>query len=309
MLHIPVMKNEVMNYMDVKKNGIYVDMTLGFGGHAWEILNRLDNSGHLYGIDQDGDAINYCRQDKRLADSPNLTILQMNFVDFKGWAFKKSLNKIDGFLFDLGISSHQIDSDKRGFSYSKNCVLDMRMDQSTKLTAKQLLKKLTYQQLVKIFKEYGQIKKPFLVAKAVVKNRGKINSTNDFLKIINENTPITVRYKKNVNKHIEKKYFLAIRIFLNNELKNLEKAVYDAACLLSKKGRMVVIGYHSLEIKCVKQALSSLVKSTTPHDLPINCDQPNFFWVTKKAVNPSLTEIKNNRRAHSAKLLCLERRG
>lgn len=301
------MKDEVIKYLSIKPDGKYVDMTLGFAGHSKAILKHLNVNGHLYGVDQDPDAIQYCKNDNSLTNATNFTILQMNFVDFKKWAYKHSINGFDGFLFDLGVSSHQIDNLDRGFSYLNDSLLDMRMDQSKKLTAKKILAEYDFQQLSRIFQKYGEINKPYSVVNAIIKQRGKVNTTRDFVDLINANTPMAVKYKNGINKHIEKKYFLALRIFVNNELENLEKAVYDAATLLKINGRIVIIAYHSLELKCVKRKLSHLTKQLIPDSLPINNPPPDFVWITKKAITPTSDEIKSNSRSHSAKLICLER--
>lgn len=303
MKHYSVMLNEIIEGLNIKSDGIYVDGTLGYGGMSKEILKRIP-SGHLYAFDQDEEAILY--SDKLLKEvGTNYTLIKSNFVDLKEKLNELGIDKVDGIIFDLGFSSPQIDDEKRGFSFMSNAPLDMRMDLSEKFSAFDVVNNYSYEELTKCFFLYGEEKLSKVIAKKIVNER-PINTTLELVEVIKA----SVGSKYFYNNHPERKIFQAIRIEVNKELEVLENVLPNAIDLLKEEGRLCVISFHSLEDKIVKKTFNkysevdALVKG-----LPIIPDEyrPKAKIINKKPIVASKKELEENTRSHSAKLRILER--
>ena len=306
MKHYSVMLNESIDGLDIKSDGIYVDATLGYGGHSSEILKKLDK-GHLYCFDQDKEAIDYSK--KRLAEiGNNFTIIKSNFVYLKDKLKEQGVDKVDGILFDLGLSSPQIDDPKRGFTFMQDAPLDMRMDTSKELTAKHVVNKYSIEELTNIFFIYGEEKMARVIAKKIASERinNEINTTKELVSIIEK--AVGAKYFNKT--HPERQIFQAIRIEVNSELSVLTSVLPDAINLLNKNGRISVITFHSLEDRIVKQIFKSnsevddLVKGLP--DIPTSY-LPKLKLINKKPILPSEDEINENSRSKSAKLRIAER--
>ncbi len=306
MKHYSVLLNESIEGLNIKPDGIYVDATLGYGGHSSEILKRL-TTGHLYAFDQDIEAIKY--SEERLSKiSDNYTIIHSNFVHLKDRLEELGVKKVDGIIFDLGLSSPQIDDKNRGFTFMEDAPLDMRMDLSNSLTAKDVVNTYSIEKLSNIFFIYGEEKMSKFIAKKIVSERltKEIKTTKELVKIIE--SAVGAKY---FNKfHPERQIFQAIRIEVNSELTVLNSTIPDAIDLLNKEGRISVITFHSLEDRIVKQIfkkesdIDELVKG-----LPIIPEeyQPKIKLINKKPILPSTKEISENSRSKSAKLRIIER--
>lgn len=303
-MHKSVLLEEAIHYLNLKEDAIIVDCTLGYGGHSSEILKRIPK-GHLYAFDQDEEAIASAR--KRLSEiSSNFTIIKSNFVHLKEKLQELGIHKVDGILFDLGVSSPQLDEDERGFSFHKDARLDMRMDQSQKKDAKEVVNTYSYEQLVQIMKTYGEEKFAPRIAKNIVESRQEkeIVTTLELVEIIKNSVPEKYRREH----HPARKVFQAIRIEVNDELNVFEKALHDALELIDVNGRVCVITFHSLEDIICKRIMKDV--STLPNELknlpvvPENL-KPNFQMI--KTIHPSKEELEENRRARSAKLRVIER--
>lgn len=306
--HKSVLLNEAIEELNINPDGIYVDMTLGRAGHSKEILQRLKN-GKLICFDVDEEAIEYSK--KVLQEISNqFEIIYSNFKFIKEELAKRNIFKVDGILYDLGVSSPQFDEDYRGFSYRFNSPLDMRMDLNSSLTAEKIVNTYSQDELTKIFKNYGESKYSYAIAKKIVKKRelSPIKTTFDLVKIIKEAIPKKEQYK---DKHPAKTIFQALRIEVNDELNSLTKALNDSLTLLNKNGRIVVITFHSLEDRIVKTIFkeNSEIKGNRLNDfvLPQNIKKPEFQLVNKKIIIPSHEELIKNPRSHSAKLRTIEK--
>ena len=300
-MHKSVLLDECIKYLNINDNSIIVDCTLGYGGHSSEILKRVPN-GHLYSFDQDEEAIKY--SDKRLAEiGSNYTIIKSNFINIKSKLNDINVNLVDGILYDLGVSSPQLDEGDRGFSFHKDAKLDMRMDQTQQLSAYDVVNEYTFEELVRIFRDYGEEKFATSIAKGIINNR-PINTTLELVDIVRDSVP----FKYSREKHPARKIFQAIRIEVNDELNVFEKSLNDALSLLNINGRICVITFHSLEDKICKNIFKNI--TSVPGEfknLPIIPDEylPKFKIV--KVVEPSIKEIEENPRARSAKLRVIER--
>lgn len=302
-MHKSVLLKEAIESLNIKSDGIYVDATLGYGGHSSKILEKLDK-GLLICLDQDEEAISYSK--KRLSEiSNNFKIIKTNFERLKDVLDEINISKVDGILFDLGVSSPQIDNASRGFSFQKDSKLDMRMDLTNNLTAYDVVNNYDLLKLSNIFYKYGEEKKSKFIASFIVKNR-PINTTKELVEVIKESVGLNYFNKF----HPERKIFQAIRIEVNNELKVLEKVIPDAIELLNKGGRMAVISFHSLEDRIVKKAfkkysdVDEIVKGMP--NIPLEY-QPKIKLINKKPICPSAKEIELNSRSKSAKLRVIER--
>ena len=300
-MHKSVLLDECINYLNIKDSSIMVDCTLGYGGHSSEILKRVAN-GYLYSFDQDKDAIKYSTE-RLNGVANNYTIINSNFVNIKNELNKLGVTEVDGILYDLGVSSPQLDEGDRGFSFHKDATLDMRMDQSQSLSAYEVVNNYSYEELVRIFRDYGEEKFAPSIAKGIIKNR-PIKTTLELVDIIRENVP----FKYSREKHPARKIFQAIRIEVNDELNVFEKSLRDALSLLKIGGRICVITFHSLEDKACKNIFKEVTDiSPELRQMPIVPDEylPNFKLV--KTVEPSKEELELNPRARSAKLRVIER--
>lgn len=303
-MHISVLLDECIKYLNLKDDSTIVDATLGYAGHSSEILKRI-NKGFLFAFDQDMEAINSSRE-KLDKIGNNYHIFHSNFVNMKEKLEEKNITKVDGILFDLGVSSPQLDESTRGFSFHNDSVLDMRMDQTKSLTAKEVVNTYTKEQLCDIFFRYGEEKYARSIAHGIVKYRGtkEIETTLELVEIIKNNVPD--KYKR--EKHPARKVFQALRIEVNNELEVFKRALKDALDLLSPNGRICVITFHSLEDKICKNIFSEVTKiDDALKKLPVIPEEylPNYKIV--KVIEPTKDEILNNNRARSAKLRVLEK--
>ena len=305
-MHYSVLLNEAIDSLNIDENGIYVDATLGYGGHSSLILSKL-NKGFLYSFDQDIDAINYSN-DRLSMISNSYEIIKSNFVNLKEELKKKNIDKINGIIFDLGVSSPQLDEKDRGFSYHQDSRLDMRMDKDNPFSAYEVVNNYSKNDLIKIFRDYGEEKFAVSIANNILKYREKknIETTLELVDIIKLSVPERVKREKNP----AKKVFQAIRIEVNNELDVLSKALEDAISMLKPGGRVVVITFHSLEDRIVKNIFKKY--SEVPKDLkilpfvPLEY-QPILKLINKDVILPSKKELEENRRSRSAKMRIAER--
>ncbi|MFA6755188.1 MAG: 16S rRNA (cytosine(1402)-N(4))-methyltransferase RsmH [Bacilli bacterium] len=307
--HKPVLLNEAVEGLNIKPNGIYVDLTLGRAGHSSEILKRLSNKGLLIGIDQDDEAIEYSRN-KLSTFSKNFKVIKSNFVDIRKVLNSLSINSVDGFLFDLGVSSPQFDEDFRGFSYRFDGPLDMRMDTSKSLTAKIIVNEYSLVDLTNILRNYGEEKDAYKIAKNIIKAREtkEINTTFDLVEIIKSSKS---KKELEIKGHPAKQTFQALRIAVNDELNVLRIALDDVIKSLNIGGRVVVITFQSLEDRIVKEEFRrySVIEGNRNNDFvtPDKIKTPDYIMVNKKVIIPSEEEIEENHRSKSAKLRILER--
>lgn len=304
--HKPVLLSECIEGLNIKPDGIYVDGTIGGAGHSKEIAKRLSKSGLLIGIDRDTDALKVAKQ--RLINYNNIKYIHGNHDDIKEILKELEISKVDGILLDLGVSSYQIDTDKRGFSYMLNSELDMRMDTSQNLTAKEIVNTYKEEELARIIYEYGEEKFSRQIAKEIIINREKkeICTTGELADIIKKAVP---HYDKKAG-HPAKRTFQAIRIETNNEIEPLYNTVINAIKVLNPGGRLCIITFHSLEDRAVKKAYNdSLGKCTCPKDLPYCiCGAKKIGRIiNKKPIEASKEELEENSRAKSAKLRILEK--
>ena len=304
--HISVLLNESIQQLNIKKNGVYVDCTLGGGGHSSEILKRIPN-GHLYAFDQDSFAINTADEKlKKIAS--NYTLINENFVNIKVALEEENVYGVDGILYDLGVSSFQLDIPERGFSYRFDGPLDMRMDQTAELDAYTVVNTYDEKSLVRILFEYGEEKFARLIARKIVSEREKkpIETTLELVEIIKKALPASALRNSS---HPAKQTFQAIRIEVNHELDILKKALEDGLSILNKNGRMVVITFHSLEDRIVKKLLKEKTTLQLPKDLPYIPEgyEIEFKLINSKVILPSESEISNNLRSHSAKMRVIEK--
>ena len=306
--HKSILLNECMEGLSIKEDGIYVDGTLGGGGHSFHILERLGERGRLIGIDQDEDAIKAAT--KRLEAFANkVTIVRDNYEHFQTILSTLSIPKVDGILLDLGVSSYQFDEADRGFSYRFDAPLDMRMDRRQDFTAKDLINNYSEQELYRIIRDYGEDKFARNIAKHIVKEREKkpIETTFELSEIISHAIPMKMRVQGG---HPAKKTFQAVRIALNRELEVLEESIEGMIKALKPEGRLCIISFHSLEDRIVKKAFRTAEDPCIcPKAFPIcTCGRKSLGRViSKKAIIPSDLEMEENPRARSAKLRIFER--
>lgn len=305
--HYTVMKQEVIDYLNIKPNGIYVDATLGGGGHSRAILENLTN-GTLYCFDQDRDALNNAKQNGLDEDS-RVVLVDSNFSRLQEELSSRGIDKIDGIIFDLGVSSYQFDTQDRGFSYRFDAYLDMRMDQRQSLTAYDVVNNYDVAKLAAVFEKYGDEKYGFSISKNIIKQRQikPIETTFELVEVIKDALPMAYKRKK---KHPAKKCFQALRIEVNGELEVFEKAIKDAIDMLNIDGVAVVLTFHSLEDKLCKYLFNQYVKVNTQlKQVPImnDMDMP-YEILTRKALLPTQTELEENNRSHSAMMRAIKRR-
>lgn len=303
-IHKSVLLNACIDALCIIPNGTYIDMTIGRGGHTTKILDKLNPNGKVIGIDQDQAAIEYC-QTKFSSDS-RVTLIKENFCNIKSILHNLKTDCVNGILMDLGVSSPQLDTSERGFSYHSDGPLDMRMDQEQKLTAEFIVNNYSFSKLTKIFRFYGEIKNPNIVANAIINYRtkfGPISSTLQLVEIIKASLP-----KKELlnSKHFARCYFQALRIEVNNELSILEQTIETAAHFLAKNGRLAIITFHSLEDKIVVKKFQELSKNKIPKEVPINnLNNQDFKIFNIRPIIPDDQELIDNNRARSSKLRVL----
>lgn len=296
--HISVLLNECIEALNVKPDGIYIDGTAGGGGHSFEIAKRL-TSGKLYALDRDPDAIKAAS--RRLEGLP-AQVIESNFENMADVMSNLGIDKVDGILLDLGVSSHQLDEDSRGFSYHKEAPLDMRMSQSG-VSAAELVNNLSAEELAKIFTKYGEEKFAYKIALKIVEKRGQapIKTTTELAEIIANAVPAAARR----DGHPARRCFQALRIAVNDELGCLERVLDSAFELLNKNGVLAIITFHSLEDRIVKFKFAEYCTGCTcPPDFPVCvCGKtPRGKKYSKKPIEPTKEELENNNRSRSAKL-------
>ncbi|MFT8756685.1 16S rRNA (cytosine(1402)-N(4))-methyltransferase RsmH [Leuconostoc pseudomesenteroides] len=308
--HVTVLLHEAIELLDIKPDGIYVDATLGGGGHTGEILKQL-TTGKLYSFDQDDTAIQYNMN--RYADdiaTGKLVLIHQNFRTLTSALAAQNVQNVDGIVYDLGVSSVQFDDGQRGFSYNYDAELDMRMDQRQTLTAKTIVNEWSFNELLRVISRYGEDRFPKQIARKIEQHRenGPINTTFELVDIIKEAIPAPARRKGG---HPAKRTFQALRIAVNDELGALEDSLTQALDLIDHNGRISVITFQSLEDRLVKQMFRE--KTSTP-ELPVGLPvlpgqfEAEYDALTKKPILPSVTEMSTNHRSESAKLRGIRRK-
>lgn len=304
--HITVLKEEAVDALNIKDDGIYVDATLGGGGHSSLILSKL-KKGHLYSFDQDDYAISRAKE-KLDTVGNNYTIIKSNFVNLKERLNELGLYHIDGILYDLGVSSFQFDMEERGFSYRLDGPLDMRMNQNQELSAKTIVNEWPVSKLIEIFYRYGEEKFAKQIAFQIdkVRHEKEISTTFELVDIIKSALPQKVLKQKG---HPAKQVFQALRVAVNDELTVFEKSLLDALDMLNSDGRAVVITFQSLEDRICKSIFKEKSTLDIPEGLPVIIkEEAPFELISRKPILPSEEELNNNNRSHSAKMRILRKR-
>lgn len=303
-MHESVLLNEAICALNLKEDSIVVDCTLGYGGHSSEILKRIPK-GKLYAFDQDADAIFYSK--KRLgAIAPNFEIIKSNFVHLKDELGKRNIDHVDAILYDLGVSSPQLDQKERGFSFHQDAMLDMRMDKQGKLTAHQVVNTYSEENLSRIFFEYGEEEYARRIATKIIEVRKEkpIDTTLELVEVIKSAVP----FKYMREKHPARKVFQAIRIEVNHELEVFEKSLTDALTLLNVNGRIGVITFHSLEDRICKRIYMDVSKlDDSLKHLPVIPEEYLKDYKVLKTYKPTKEDLEKNNRARSAKLRVIEK--
>ena len=304
--HYSVMLRETIDYLNIKPDGIYLDGTLGGGGHAWEVCSRLEQ-GHFYGIDQDDAAIVAAGQ-RLVAFSDKITLIRNNYCNARAALRELGVKQVDGIVLDLGVSSYQLDTQERGFSYRYDSPLDMRMDRRQSLTARDIVNNYSEAELFHIIRDYGEDTFAKNIAKHIVRAREQepVETTGQLNEIIKAAIPARMRQ----NGHPSKRTFQAIRIECNHELEVLRNALEDLVDMLAPGGRLCIITFHSLEDRIVKTAFKKAENPCIcPPEFPVCVcgKQPLGSVVTRKPVLPGREELQENSRSKSAKLRVFER--
>lgn len=309
--HETVLLEEAVNGLNIKPNGVYVDCTLGGAGHSSLILEKLGKGGHLYAFDQDDFAIAEAEKTlKKGIENGQVTLIKENFRNIEASLAKLGVHKVDGVLYDLGVSSPQLDDGERGFSYNYDASLDMRMNQSQQLTAYDIVNEWSYNELVKIFFQYGEEKFSKQIARKIEQQREikPIETTYELVEIIKEAIPAPARRKGG---HPAKRTFQAIRIAVNDELNAVNESLEQAIKLINIEGRVSVITFHSLEDRIVKNLFKEYsTVEQPPKNLPILPDQLKkapLKLVNRKVILPTKEEVECNKRSRSAKLRIAEK--
>jgi 16S rRNA (cytosine1402-N4)-methyltransferase len=303
-MHISVLKEETIKYLNLREDSLVVDMTVGYAGHSSEILSII-KKGYLYAFDQDDDAIEHSKN-KLSQIGDNFKVIKNNFKNAKLELNSLGINKVDAILFDLGVSSPQLDEKDRGFSFHQDAILDMRMDKNNKLDAKYVVNNLSEEELTNIFFKYGEEKYSRGIARKICEKRieKEINTTLELVEIIKEGVP--EKYKR--EKHPARKVFQAIRIYVNQELEVFETAIEDAIDLLNVGGRVAVITFHSLEDRLCKEIFNEYTKiDKSLNKLPIIPEEYLPDYKIVKVITPSNKELEDNNRSRSATLRILEK--
>jgi 16S rRNA (cytosine1402-N4)-methyltransferase len=302
--HIPVMLKESLDLLIKDKSGIYFDATLGFAGHSEEILKKINNDARLVACDVDKDAFEFCN--KKFDGNPAVNLYNFNFSFIDVIAKIESVESYNGILADLGVSSFQLDNSSSGFTYRNDAKLDLRMDKTKKITAADIVNTFAEEELANIIYEFGEEKNSRRIAKSIVEKRivNRIETTGNLVEIINQLVP------PNFQRKTLSRVFQALRIYVNDELENLKLFLSNSVNVLKTGGRIVVITYHSLEDRIVKDFFKSeSIVSLSPKEDPLGLLKINAKMkiLNKKPITPSEEEIKNNYRARSAKLRAAER--
>lgn len=307
--HISVLADECMQALLPERGGVYVDCTAGGGGHSFEIARRLGDGGRLISLDRDDAALAAC--EKRLAPyAERVTLVKTNFGNLEEVMDRLSITQIHGVMWDLGVSSYQLDAKERGFSYTADAPLDMRMDQSGGMTAADVVNTYSEAELTRVIREYGEEKFASRIAHAICEARAveSIRTTGALAELVYKAIPAAARFKE--NQHPARRTFQAIRIEVNGELDSIAPSLRTAVRLLAPGGRAAVITFHSLEDRIVKQTFAELSSGCTcPPDFPVCvCGRkPTVKLLNKKPILPGEEELTENSRSHSAKLRCVEK--
>lgn len=307
-VHKPVLLNECICNLNIKPNGIYLDGTLGGAGHSLEIAKLLNNEGTLIGIDRDMTAINVSRS--RLSDvKPTVNLVNDNYKNIKDVLSNLNITGVDGILLDLGVSSYQLDTPERGFSYRYDAPLDMRMNTNDEITAEYVVNQYTKEDLIRIFRDYGEEKWAVRIADFIVERRknAPIKTTFELVDVIKAAVPAGARVEGG---HPAKRIFQAVRIEVNGEIESLKKAIFDAIDVLNPEGRICIISFHSLEDRIVKDVFNESAKGCIcPPDFPkCVCNKKKTVKIlSKKPIISTDDELNENLRAHSAKLRVAEK--
>ena len=296
--HVPVLLNESINGLSIKPEGTYIDLTFGGGGHSKSILEKLNDKGRLISFDIDSDAIRLNKLVRK-----NFEIIESNFKFFDLHIEERGIKKVDGIFADLGISSYQIDNLKRGFSYKGNTELDMRMNKRNQLCAKKIVNEYDKEKLENIFFEYGEISNNKKIVKKIIESRKdkRIKYNSDFVNLLNE------IFNKEISFKLLSRFFQAIRIEVNDEINALREMLNKSKDYLNSKGRLVVISYHSLEDRLVKNFINKSNFSSDYKKNLFGVKKEFYKRINKKPIVPTSDEIKNNPRSRSAKLRIGER--
>ncbi len=305
-VHTTVLLEEAVDMLNIKPNGIYVDATTGGGGHSSLILSKL-TTGHLYCFDQDDYAFTRAKE-KLDKINNNYTFIKSNFVNLKEELLKFGVEHIDGIIYDLGVSSFQLDIQERGFSYKLDAPLDMRMNQNQELSAYNIVNEYSYEKICEILYRYGEESFAKQIARKIEEKRKEkpIETTLELVDVIRSSLPVKVLRQKG---HPAKQTFQALRIAVNDELRVFEKSILDALSMLNKKGRAVVITFHSLEDRICKTIFKEKSTIFIPKGVPmIIKEEAPYELITKKPLLPTDKEIENNNRSHSAKMRVIEKK-
>ncbi|WNE40458.1 MAG: Ribosomal RNA small subunit methyltransferase H [Mycoplasmataceae bacterium] len=288
-IHVPVMPNEILEYLDLKEGGVYIDCTFGRGGHSQLILKRL-KKGRLIAFEWDKKFSDLAQKEISF-NSPSFQIINDNFANLENCLKELGIKEVDGFLFDLGLSSDQLNEEDRGFSYRLNSPLDMRINKENNLTAEAIINNYPYEKLADIFYYYGEERKARTIAHKICywREKERIVNSEQLIGIVASCFP------RKGNKHPARKTFQSLRIFVNNELNNLSQALESALSLLAVGGKVIVISFHSLEDRIVKQMFKKISEN-------------DFEIITKKPLVPTSQEILSNNRARSAKMRVIVRK-
>lgn len=305
--HKSVLLNETIEGLNVRKGKIYLDGTLGGAGHSYEILKKLHGTGLLIGIDQDQEALKAARE--KLSEFKNVEYFNLNYIDFEKALDELGIEKIDGVLLDIGVSSYQFDNPERGFSYRFDAPLDMRMDKSLEISAKDIVNTYSEDEITEIIREYGEEKWTSRISKFIVQERKnkKIDTTFELVEIIKNAIPAGARRN---GPHPAKRTFQALRIEVNKELDVLKNSIDKFVHRLNPGGRIAIITFHSLEDRIVKNSFKYLEKDCIcPPTSPIcTCNKKREIKIiTRKPITASEDELKENNRSHSAKLRIAEK--
>ena len=306
--HVSVLLNECLEALNIKEDGIYVDCTLGGAGHSSQIVKRLSKNGRLIGIDQDRDALRAAGE--RLQNFSNVTLVHNNFHNIGAILEELGVEKVDGILMDLGVSSsYQLDEGERGFSYMKDAPLDMRMNRENNFSAYDVVNDYSEEELYRIIRDYGEEKFAKRIANFIVNKRSEknIETTLELVEIIKDAIPAKARRE---GPHPAKRTFQAIRIEVNSELSILNKAIEDGVNKLNSGGRMAIITFHSLEDRIVKNKFRDLaVSCRCPKEFPVCIcgEKAKVKVISRKAIEPSKQEVEENPRSRSAKLRVIEK--
>ena len=306
--HTTVLLKETVDGLNIRPEGIYVDCTLGGGGHSEKILSQLSEEGRLIAFDQDETAITFAKE--RLSEHENkLTFIKSNFSHIQEELHQRGIHKVDGILYDLGVSSPQLDTPERGFSYHHNAPLDMRMDLQGEISAYDVVNEWKYEDLVRIFFKYGEEKFSKQIARKIEAAREKapIQTTDELVELIKDGIPAPARRKGG---HPAKRIFQAIRIAVNDELGSFENSLKQAMDLLNPAGRISVITFHSLEDRICKTVMKEASQGPElPRGMPVIPEgyKPLMKLINRKPIVPSESELESNNRARSAKLRIAEK--